>query len=151
MKNSHYLILLGLALSFASCKKDDDPTKKEMLVGKNWVMTAATIDPSLPVGGGTTNNLYNQLPACVKDDITRLSDDGKATFDEGATKCVVSAPQTTTGTWALSLDEKTVSITEDGETTSTTIKSLTSSKFEGTYQDQIDGVTYTISATWEAK
>ena len=152
MKNTSLWVLLGLSLSFASCKKDDDPTKKEMLVGKNWMLTAATIDPSIPlITGGTTNNLYNQLPPCTRDDIFRLSDDGKSTTDEGATKCAVSDPQTVTGTWVLSADEKTLTITEGTQIVSYTIKSLSSSKFEASIQEDINGVIYTTTFTFEPK
>lgn len=146
MKKLLTLAVIGLSLSLVSCKKDDDPTKKEMLTGKNWKLTGWTIDPALPVIG---SNFYNQLNACFKDDLTKFSTDGKITFDEGATKCQVSDPQTTTGTWALSTDEKTVSITSDGETTSYTIVSLSSSKFVGTFVAVEDGVNYTNTLTWE--
>lgn len=146
MKKLLTLAVIGLSLSLVSCKKDDDPTKKEMLTGKNWKLTGWTIDPALPVIG---SNFYNQLDACSKDDLTNFATDGKVTFDEGATKCQVSAPQTTTGTWALSTDEKTVSVTSDGETTSITIVSLTSSKFVGTYVEEQGGVNYTNTLTWE--
>jgi hypothetical protein len=155
MKNLQLLLFLCAALAFTACKKDDDPSKKEMLTNKNWVMTAATVDPSFVlITGGSTNNLYNQLEACAKDDITRLNADGKATFDEGALKCNVADPQTTNGTWALSLDEKTLSITDPASTPSTTsitILSLSSSKMMGTYQMEIGPVTYTVTATLEAK
>lgn len=146
MKKLLTLAVAAFSLSLVSCKKDDDPTKKEMLTGKNWKVTAWTIDPALPVIG---SNFYNQLEACTKDDLTSFSADGKATFDEGATKCNVSDPQTTTGTWALSTDEKTLSVTSDGETTSITIVSLSSSKFVGTFVQQEGGVNYTNTLTWE--
>ncbi len=148
MKKLLFILCLGSSVVFTSCKKDDDPTKKEMLVGKNWVMTALTIDPALPVIG---SNIYNQIDACTKDDITKFTADGKATFDEGATKCNVSDPQTTTGTWALNTTETVLSITDDGSTTSVTLKSISSSKVVGTYQLVDSGVTYTYEVTFEAK
>ncbi len=148
MKKILFLLCLGSSVVFTSCKKDDDPTKKEMLVGKNWVMTALTIDPALPVIG---SNIYNQISACTKDDITKFASDGKATFDEGATKCNVSDPQTTTGSWVLNTTETILSITEDGSTTSITLKSISSSKVVGTYQVVEGGVTYSYEVTFEAK
>lgn len=148
MKKLLFVLCLGSSFVFTSCKKDSDPTKKEMLVGKNWVMTALTIDPALPVYG---SNMYNQMEACAKDDITKFASDGKATFDEGATKCNVSDPQTTTGSWALNTTETILSVTEGATTTSITLKSLSSSKVVGTYQEVNGGVTYTFEVTFEAK
>ena len=149
MKKLLFILCLGSSVVFTSCKKDDDPTKKEMLVGKNWVPTAMTIDPGLPIVG---TNLFNQIPACEKDDIIRFVADGKASFDDGASKCEVTDPQTTTGSWALNPTETILSITyTDGSTISLTIKSLTSSKIVGTYQDVLNGVNYTIELTMEAK
>lgn len=149
MKKLLFILCLGSSVVFTSCIKDDDPTKKEMLIGKNWVPTAMTVDPGLPVVG---TNLFNQLDACDKDDITRFAADGKASFDEGASKCKVTDPQTTTGSWALNPTETILSITNpDGSTISLTIKSLTSSKIVGTYQDVLNGVNYTIELTMEAK
>jgi hypothetical protein len=149
MKKILFLLCLGSSVVFTSCKKDDDPTKKEMLVGKNWVATAMTIDPGLPIVG---TNLFNQVEACDKDDITKFSADGKATFDEGATKCEVTDPQTTTGSWALNPTETILSITYSPTSTiSLTLKTLTSSKMVGTYQVVDSGVTYTYELTFEAK
>jgi len=120
-----------------------------MVVGKNWVVTAFTVDPAFPVVG---TNLYNQIPACTKDDITKFAADGKATFDEGASKCSVTDPQTTTGSWAFNTTETVLSVTyANGTTTSLTIKTLTSSKMSGTYQEVNGGVTYTYELTLEAK
>lgn len=149
MKKLLFILCLGSSVVFTSCKKDDDPTKKEMLVGKNWVPTAMTVDPALPVVG---TNLFNQIPACEKDDIIRFVADGKATFDAGASKCDLTEPQTETGSWALNPTETVLSYTTpDGETVSLTLKSITSSKIVGTFQDVINGVVYTVELTLESK
>ncbi len=149
MKKLLFILCLGSSVVFTSCKKDDDPTKKEMLVGKNWVMTALTIDPAIPVVG---SNIFNQRKACVNDDITIFAADGKVTFDEGASKCEASFPQTTTGSWALNPTETILSITRSTVSTiSLTFKTLTSSKIVGTYQLVDSGVTYTYEVTFEAK
>ena len=152
MKKILFLALAFAPLAFTSCSDDDDPSKTELLTNKNWVMTAATIDPSLPVlGGGTTTNLYNQFPSCTKDNILIFKTDKTMNFDEGATKCNVSDPQTEPGSWLFNTTETILSITQDGETTSITIKTLTSNKLNGTYQQVINGTTYTIDATFEVK
>ncbi|HOY95544.1 MAG TPA: lipocalin family protein [Catalimonadaceae bacterium] len=120
-----------------------------MLTNKNWVMTALTVDPEYPVYG---SNLYNQFKACEKDNITKLSADGKATFDEGDTKCLASAPQTTTGSWSFNTTETILSITDSKSATqSYTIKSLTSSKMVATYVEELGGINYTYELTIEVK
>jgi len=149
MKKILVLLSLGSSLLFSSCKKDDDPSKTEMLTNKNWVMTALTVDPEYPVYG---SNLYNQFKACEKDNITKLSADGKATFDEGDTKCLASAPQTTTGSWSFNTTETILSITDSKSATqSYTIKSLTSSKMVATYVEELGGINYTYELTIEVK
>jgi len=153
MRQLAFTLLISLPFAFSACKKDSDPSKTELLTGnKKWVLTAATIDPSITLSsGGTTTNIYNQLPGCAKDDIIIFATDGKATFDEGATKCAVSDPQTESGTWAFNTDQTILSLTQNSKTTSISIKTFTSNKLNGTYQEVINGSTYTIDATYEVK
>lgn len=152
MKRIVILAWACLPFVFSSCKKDDDPSKTELLTNKNWVMTAATVDPSIAVpGGGTTNNWYNQMAACLKDDIMNFKADKTFTLDEGASKCNVGDPQTLSGTWIFNPTETVVSITRNGSTMSFTIKSLTGNKMVGSYQTVNGGVTYTVEETYEAK
>ncbi len=146
--------LLALSLTFAGCSKDkkDEPSTTERLTNKNWVLTAQTVDPPLPFGTTTVTDLYAQLDACEKDDILRFTAPNVYTDDEGATKCRASDPQTTTGTWVLSSDQKTITVTDDGEVTSLTILSLSSSELKVKLPlPGGGGVTYNITATFAAR
>jgi hypothetical protein len=50
------------------------------------------------------------MDACIKDNYYVLKKDGNAELNEGPTKCDASDPQTTTIAWALSSDEKEITI-----------------------------------------
>lgn len=145
------LALVGIA--FTGCKKDKDETKADktsMLAEKNWKMTAATIDPAIDwFGNGTlVTNLYAQLPACAKDDLTTFRKNGTVAFDEGATKCEPNDPQTRSGLWNFNTDQTIVSVTEDGETDSWEIIELTKDKLKVDYTIVDEGLTYTITSTF---
>ena len=146
-------LLLALAafamLATASCKKDDDEPEDRtaLLVNVNWRMTSLKADPPVIIFGIPISDLYAQFDACDKDDITIFKSDGKVNYDEGATKCDPTDPQTTTGTWVFNTD-KTV-ITLDGE--SWTIEELTKSKLRVKYTEDLtgSGVKNTVFATFE--
>ncbi|MAT53729.1 MAG: hypothetical protein CMN32_04565 [Saprospirales bacterium] len=143
------LLPLMVVLAMASCKKDD-PTTTELLIDSDgWILVAMTVDPPIvdPISGTSITDFYAQMDACDKDDITIFQDNGTYITDEGATKCDPNDPQTETGTWALSADEKTITI--DGE--SWTIESLTKSSMRVTFpfNEPYTGITYTMTATLE--
>ncbi len=143
-------VFVFLALvALVSCKKDDEKDRTALLVDKNWRLTAAVIDPALPLPNGTRiTNLYAQLDACDRDDITIYLKNGTVNFDEGPTKCNPNAPQTTSGTWAFNTDKTILSVTQSGVTTSYTIKELTSKQLIVDYVERISGINYTITATF---
>ena len=120
MFNKISLLALVVAVSFSSCKKDEaTKSKTELLTGTTW-----KVGKSTALGIDVT-----PTQACSKDDITNFSTDKKMTVKEGATKCSSSDPDLISqGTWAFSSDEKQLTITEDGDATTYTIKSLTSSE-----------------------
>jgi len=143
------LLPLMVVLAMASCKKDD-PTTTELLIDSDgWILVSMTVDPPIvdPISGTSITDFYAQMDACDKDDITIFQDNGTYITDEGATKCDPNDPQTETGTWVLSADEKTITI--DGE--SWTIESLTKSSMRVTFpfDEPYTGITYTMTATLE--
>lgn len=143
------LLPLMVVLAMASCKKDD-PTTTELLIDSDgWILVSMTVDPPIvdPITGTSITDFYAQMDACDKDDITIFQDNGTYITDEGATKCDPNDPQTETGTWVLSADEKTITI--DGE--SWTIESLTKSSMRVTFpfDEPYTGITYTMTATLE--
>jgi hypothetical protein len=143
------VLLSGLILAGTSCSKDEDEkTNKDLLVGKNWKMTALTINPAV---FGVTD-FYSVLPACTADDLTKFNSDGTVNFDEGASKCESGDPQTTYGTWSLNSDQTVISVTSDGLTEAYTISELTETvlKFSYTMVDDLgEGEkTYTLAVTF---
>lgn len=83
---------------FAACKKDDDPSRREILTSGNWRMTAFT----LSVAGMQQSTGYDTQDPCIKDNLTLFKTDGTVISDEGATKCDPTAAQTSpVGTWEL--------------------------------------------------
>jgi hypothetical protein len=152
------ILLFAMALVFSSCKKDEDDNNNgnstvDHLTSGAWKITAMMVDPGIDLGGGIViTDFFTMMPACSKDDLITFHSDGKIIFDEGATKCVPSDPQTTEGTWTLSGDNKTLTMKEPGEDDIVvTITEISSSMMKGTYtMDEDFGAgtqTYTITIT----
>ena len=159
MKN--YLLLLAVAatVSFTSCSKDDDDatpakSKTEYLTASGWKVTSVTVDPAIDFDGDGTKetDLLPFSQACNLDDLTVFKTDQTYTEEEGATKCDPNDPQVyTTGTWAFSNNENTITLTETGSTTpnSFTITQLNDNTLQYTesFTDPTDNVTYTVTIT----
>lgn len=117
-------ILLGLTilslLFIGSCKdKDDDnsgpaKTKTENLCSSPWITTSMTISPAINIGGTQISDWFAQFDACEKDDKMKYESNKTGIYDEGATKCSASDPQTEPFTWSFDLTE--TKLTQDGET-----------------------------------
>lgn len=129
MKFSLKSLLLLLAVSaaafFVACKKDDNNKSPE-----DTLTSVSCWAPSKDeLFNPATNQWEDQgVDACSQDDCITLSSDKTVSFDEGATKCDPTDPQTATGTWSLSADGKTLTVVIDGDTTFGTVVELTSSK-----------------------
>ena len=153
MKNSLVLLALAVGFTFTSCSKDDDAaqTKTQMLTGKNWKVTAATVS----VDNAPAKDFFGQVPDCSKDDFTNYAADGKVTFDVGATKCAANEAQTQSGTWTFTDNETKLSVTQDNDPTVYTISELTSSKLvlsaTETFTNGGQTNTFQYVTTFEAK
>lgn len=136
-------------LAVVSCKKDDEKTTTELMTHSDgWIIVAATVSPPIvdPTTGTSISDFYAFMDDCDKDDVMYLKTDGTYIQDEGSTKCDPSDPQTTTGTWSLSADGKTMTIDSD------TYTLISVSKSEMKVSTQLDlgtGTTYTITMTLE--
>lgn len=130
MKLSKAIMMLscGIVL-FAACKKDETTPnnngnnnngnnntkgKKELLVDGKWQITALSTTYNDGTGD-TTIDSYADWDACMKDDFTTFSADGKGVNDEGATKCDATDPQTDNFTWSLIDNDTKIRIVEAGE------------------------------------
>ncbi len=155
--------LLVLGITLGACKKDkDDPkpaTKSELLMGKNWKVTAVTVDPALVIGGTSFTNLYTQsaiFPDCAKDDLYRFDSGSVYKEDEGGTKCSPTDLQTRVGTWSLSTDERTLTTalpataTNGAENVSYTLLEVSENTWRSTTIERFGSTTtdYTLTITF---
>lgn len=140
-------------LSTIGCKDDDEatPDKTKLLTGGSWQMSTLTVDPAIDWFGVPVTNVFSQLPTCAKDDLTIFKTDGTVTYDEGASKCEPTDPQTTSGTWMFNTTQTVLTITSDGDTESWDVSTLSDSSFKADYKVTQDGVTYTFSVTFVKK
>ncbi|MDA9072125.1 hypothetical protein N9J85_00375 [bacterium] len=103
MKLFKYSLIVLISISLFSCEKDDDEaseivpqTNTEKLCGKNFFVTDFE-----ETKNGVIISTIDSLTACDLDDFERYETNGVYTYDEGATKCDPTNPQTETGTWTF--------------------------------------------------
>ena len=161
MKNAFtYLLIAAMATLTVSCKKDSEtpkpaPTKTELLTGKDWVISAATISPGLPNpnGGSPITDIYAQFAACDKDDFIRFDTPGAFKEDEGANKCSSSSTQTRTGTWVFGSNETVITIAGNNlsNSGSLTVADLSATTLKATQTEAFGGVNYTVTVTYSKR
>ena len=110
------LVLLTVATVFTACKKDDPaPTPAQLIVGKWKIVTYTATSGAVTVAA----------PACEMDNTTEFTAGGSAIETEN-TKCNTSDPATSTLTYSISTDGKTLTLgtgtASVGELTSTSLK-----------------------------
>ncbi|RDC66517.1 lipocalin-like domain-containing protein [Adhaeribacter pallidiroseus] len=146
--------LLIIFFSFSSCDKKSDQakiaTKAELIVDKNWVVTAATVQ----VNNEPALNVFADLKDCEKDDITRFAKNGTYESREGATTChPTDPPVSSQGTWTITQDNLT--ITEPRSSFRITYKILelgnTTLTISSTVPRDATGSTYTSTYTYAAQ
>ena len=159
------ILLVAMALTFTSCKKDEEitnngssnntttpaETKTQLLTARYWKLTAATISPAIDVfgNGNFITDIHSVLPPCFTDNLYKFNENSSTINDEGPTKCDPSDLQTTTGGW--SWDSTQTIITWDGieytimELTATTLKLR---YVYEEYNENYDLVTYTDIYTY---
>ncbi len=98
---SIFAILLLVSLYFPSCKKSSDNTTSksntELLTQSSWKFDNAKVS-------GVDVSAY--LQPCQKDNILIFAaTGGTGSLDEGATRCNLNDPQTTTFTWNFASNE----------------------------------------------
>ncbi len=146
-----YLLVASMGIASTSCKKDTvsaTPTKTELLTNKNWIATAVTVSPALPIGGTLITDYYSQLPSCSKDDFIRFETPSTYKEDEGAVKCNNADPQTVIGTWTFNGDQSVVTTsTATGGTQSYNIVEITDSSLKYSVAVVSNGVTYTLTVS----
>ena len=150
MKKSHFF-LLGFAILFAACGKDDDNgngTNTEKLTDGQWKVTASTGTFDL-IGTQQTVDIYALLDACEKDNLAQFKSDGTLVADEGATKCDPSDPQQENGTWQFNTDETRLVVAGADYSFDAEILELTNSKLRVKYVTNFNGTSTTTETTFE--
>ena len=126
-------------ITFASCKKEETliaaPDNQTFLTSGQWKMVAETT-------AGTDS--FQNYEECETDNTFAFATDGRAIFDEGTTKCDVTAEQTTIGSWAFSgIEKKKVFLTETNFALEIDIMEINSTTMKWSYVHPIDN-TYVI-------
>lgn len=143
MRHPFKITLVALAacsIALSSCKKDDEA---DFLVDAScW--KAVKSEYKDPVTGQFTED---PIDACDADDCLIFKKDGKSVYEEGATKCDANDPQTTEGTWTLSDDKKTLTLSDPNNGTfAFTVVELTKTKLVVTANLFISEVRQTFEA-----
>lgn len=152
------LLILTMGMFATSCKKDNDtdPTATELLTRDGgWRLDAITTNTEeigdafvalfiqlFPPEEQTPENeaeirenfdldLLEDLEDCERDNVLFFNADGTATETSGELKCFTGeTDESDAGSWVLSSDEKTVFITDDGDSFVYEVASISSSKLE---------------------
>lgn len=143
MKKMSILAIAATALLVSCDPKEKNPnnnvtpkpkTKTDLMTAGKWQMTAGAITYTV-LGQTNTDDFFKDLEACEKDNFILFHADGKATTDEGTTKCDSTDDQSTTSTWAFYDNETKVIFTEDGTSDTADIEELTESVLKISYSE----------------
>ncbi len=145
------MIMIFSSLALSACKKTETEapvtTKKDYLTAKDWMLTAASITTA-----SGSNDIYGPMNACLKDDLTRYATDYTQIHKPGLVKCDPSEPASAIiGTWALAEGDTKLLLITGSDTTTMTVKTLTSAALITTVPDNSSGTTQTITFTYTAQ
>ncbi len=111
MKNTLKIAMLSIV--FFSCSKEEDntpqPKSTSASIEGTWKSTNYTSNVPLDHLGSPQTDFFSNQPECVKDNLWIMNSGGGMEINEGATKCDVSAPQSTSANWTLNNNTLTIS------------------------------------------
>jgi hypothetical protein len=151
------ITLLGIALIallgfFTSCSKDSTATAEsntQKLVGKNWFMSAAIMNPGIPdSAGGTITDIFASMDDCEKDNFFNFNVNGTYISDEGVMICDSTSAQTTPGKWKFTNNETNLLL---DDSTNLGIVQLESSSMKVKLTGNIGGADQSITYTFIKK
>ena len=151
-----FLFFIALLVAFTSCNDEEvitpikTKTRTELLLhgGSAWKVTAAIVDPPLPVKGTLITDFFAQLQDCDKDD-TYLYSANPITATSGSyilsnpVKCKPTEQSTSTGTWSFNGDDL---VTDGGKET---ILSLDETALKTKQVIPLNGVNYSVTVTYK--
>jgi len=114
----------ALITTWACNKNDDDRSTDQLLIAPTcWDLVKTE-------GFNFVNNVWIDQPvgSCKQDDCSKFKTNNVFEFDEGATKCNAGDPQSYSGTWSLSADNKKLTIDSGGLMKTNDITEINSSK-----------------------
>jgi hypothetical protein len=154
MKKINLLLIITLTVLVFNCKKDEKATtpisKKDLLTGKSWILSAETVSPPMNVSGTLISDLFSQMDACDKDDIGRFNSNGTYTIEEGLTKCNANDPQVfETGTWTFNSDETILVMTSGSSISNAKIQTLTATQLIVIEEETYNSIKYTLTLTYK--
>jgi hypothetical protein len=94
-----------------ACKKNKDQTRSQVIVSKAWKMADYGDDINK---NGVIDPAESDLGNCEKDDSYTFVAGGTGTFDEGASKCSPSDPQSAAFNWQLTEGEAKLTLSVGG-------------------------------------
>ncbi|UYZ58597.1 hypothetical protein [Hymenobacter latericus] len=147
----YYSTLLVAGCTFTACEDDAElPNKTDLLTGKDWKMTAASVAPGIPDGnGGTIRDVYARYPSCRQDDLLRFETPSTLKELSGPSMCTGDVASKT-GTWSFSSDQKQLYLVRQGKSTTDdySVDELTSSSMRLKTTERSNGVDYTFTYTY---
>lgn len=145
MKNFPKIILFVIVstiLVIFACTKE--PAPSEIIASTSWKLTKTESKISTGTFWGE-----KAVESCEADDVYNFSANGTYTTDEGPTKCDPLDDQSTSGTWVLTTDGKTLTITAGGFGASYTLEELTNAKMIYIFTETLGGVQAQHRSTFE--
>ena len=99
-----------LVVLFSACSKDDDPpTTAELLASGTWKFDEGGVDNNQD---GVVDLIISVglLDPCIADNTITFSSTGTGVIDEGGTKCLPTANQSTNFTYTLSNNDTEITL-----------------------------------------
>jgi len=153
-----FCTLLAATLSLSSCETNKDKedvkpaTKTEMLTDKSWQLTGLTTNPARTIQGKQVTDLFPYVDPCTVDDVLSFAKPNVYRFDEGATKCDNTDPQSLTGTWSFQEDETVLATSFPGYSQNTyNIVTLDNNTLQLRAVTTVSGSKYTQTFTYSKK
>lgn len=101
MKKAILIATVLIGVAFVACKKNKDEnktnTKISLITSATWKID--TIGFDMDKNGSIDSEVPGGLKACETDNTLKFASDSTGVFDEGATKCDTSDPQSIPFTW----------------------------------------------------
>lgn len=88
----------------------------EMIVDKNWTMTAMSVSPAMDDGGNMITDVYAMMDACEQDDTFLFQMDGTMLRHPGAKLCTPDQ-DVTTERWTIDEDGQKIMLINDAQRT----------------------------------